>query len=66
MRIREELRPEQERAAGLLQSLVAQMEVSGTGMFDCVRSNIRVIVVSWVCVALNSQVCMTCALFILF
>jgi hypothetical protein len=34
MRIREELRPEQERASELLQTLVKQMEVRDTGMCD--------------------------------
>ena len=60
MRIREELRPEQERAAGLLQSLVSQMEVRGTGICDVLTCRV------WVrtssrdhCVALNSQVFLT-------
>ena len=42
MRIREELRPEQERAAELLQSLVTQMEVRGTGMCDVVTCHVWV------------------------
>ena len=50
MRIREELRPEQERAMELLQNLITQMEVRGTGMCDVVtghvwvRTSVRIII----------------------
>ena len=53
MRIREELRPEQERAAGLVQSLVTQIEVRGTGMYVVLTCRVWVRTSSRVIIALN-------------